>query len=412
MKKAFLFLLLTMSMLAVTSCRQDEPQKKSKVTFTTTLDNFEEEYQITDLHVTFKEINTGQSYEATQKDGNLGVEVPYGLYDIDAKGTIKYMVNDKELRTAIVATRKNEAINSAECKLDLKFTFAEKPEPGDGDIRSLVIAEIFPSGTQTENGDKYVGDQYFRIYNNSNKVVYADGLLILESSFNTTLVQDIEPRITETCFPVQAVYMVPGSGKDVPVQPGGYLTICDQATDHTKINRNSIDLSGADFEWFDETPANSKVKDVDNPAKNLDKIYCYTRTIWALHDRGGSSYAIAKMGTTKDDYLANYKKKYVWKYKMPDGSIKNIDRDTYYIPTDWVIDGVNLSILNVEKWLVMPTSLDRGFTYVSTIDRDPQRYGKSVVRKTGAMKKGVTQLVDTNNSTDDFIHQSKATLLK
>lgn len=151
---------------------------------------------------------------------------------------------------------------------------------------------------------------------------------------------------------------------------------------------------------------------MDNPAKNLDKIYCYTRTIWALHDRGGSSYAIAKMETTKDDYLSKYKKKYVWKYKMPDGSVKNIDRDTYYIPTNWVIDGVNLSILNVEKWLVMPTSLDRGFTYVSTIDRDPQRYGKSVVRKTGAMKKGVTQLVDTNNSTDDFIHQSKATLLK
>lgn len=412
MRKRLLFLLFTMSLFVVSSCRQDAPQNSSNVTFTTTLSDFDMEYQITDLQVTFKEINTGKSYEASQKEGKLEIEVPYGLYNIDAKGAISYMVNDKEVSTPIVATRKNETINSATCNLELKLIFTETPEVGDGDIRSLVIAEIFPSGTQTENGKKYVGDQYFRIYNNSNKVVYADGLLILESSFNTTLVQDIEPRITETCFPVQAVYMIPGSGKEVPVQPGGYLTICDQATDHTKINPNSIDLSGADFEWFDETPANSKVKDVDNPAKNLDKIYCYTATIWSLHDRGGSSYAIAKMGTSKDDYLKNYKTKYVWKFKMPDGTIKNIDKDTYYVPTDWVIDGVNLSILNKEKWLVMPTSLDRGFTYVSTIDSDPQRYGKSVVRKTGATKKGVVQLVDTNNSSDDFTPQSKATLLK
>ena len=157
------------------------------------------------------------------------IDLPFGLYNINAIGAITYSVDGKEKRASVVATRPNETINSPESNIILDLLFSEQPDPGEGDIRSLVIAEIFPSGTLTPNGDKYIGDQYFRIYNNSDKVVYADSLLILESSFNTILVQNIEPKLTETCFPVQAVYMIPGNGKDVPVQPGGYLTICDQA---------------------------------------------------------------------------------------------------------------------------------------------------------------------------------------
>jgi putative lipoprotein len=411
MKKTILFSLLTLCLFAISACQQEGPKNQSKVTLSPSLKDFKEAYQLAELTVTFKEVNSGKSYEAKQQNGKVMIELPFGLYNINAMGTITYSVDGKEKRASVVATRTNETINTPESNITLDLLFSEQPDLGEGDIRSLVIAEIFPSGTLTPSGDKYIGDQYFRIYNNSDKVVYADSLLILESSFNTILVQDIEPKLTETCFPVQAVYMIPGNGKDVPVQPGGYLTICDQAANHKSINKNSIDLSKADFEWYDETPANSRVKDVDNPAKNLEKIYCYTRTIWSLHDRGGSSYAIAKMKTTKEDYLANYKAKYIWKFQMPDGTIKNIDKETYFVPTDWVIDGVNLSILSLDKWLVMPIALDRGFTYISTIDRDPQRYGKSVLRKTGAMKNGIQQLVDTNNSTEDFAPQSKASLL-
>ncbi|MBB6275397.1 DUF4876 domain-containing protein [Porphyromonas circumdentaria] len=412
MKKQILFLLAAVGLLAISSCHKEAPLQKSKVTVSVTLQSFEKSYTLEDSQLTFNEVNTGQKLQFNFPQGTSQAEVPFGLYNIDAKGKAKYTANGQEVTTPVVGSSKNVTINTATSQISLELVFAEVPVVEEGDIRSLVISEIFPSGTLTPNGDKYIGDQYFRIYNNSDKVVYADSLLILESSFNTILVQKIEPKLTETCFPVQAVYMIPGTGKDVAIQPGRYLTICDQANNHKSINSNSLDLSKADFEWYDETPANSRVKDVDNPAvPNLEKIYCYTRTIWSLHDRGGSSYAIAKMKTSKEDYLSNYEADYIWKFDMPDGTVREIEKKTYYIPTEWIIDGVNMSIKTLDKWLVMPTALDRGFTYVSTINMDPERYGKAVVRKIGETQKGIVQMLDTNNSTNDFTPQAKPSLL-
>ena len=49
----------------------------------------------------------------------------------------------------------------------------------------LVIAEIFFTGTTTPENEQYSGDQYIRLYNNSDDTVYADGVAILESAFMT-----------------------------------------------------------------------------------------------------------------------------------------------------------------------------------------------------------------------------------
>lgn len=411
LKFALLSMVSAFIVLSLASCDKDK-NLKSKLTLTAQVKQFDKEHKIEKLSFQLKEKNTGKVYDISFVEGRTSalLEIPFGLYDVMAKGEISYKaIGDKQETLAVQGVRNDFTVNKPELALMVELYLTEQPkEPGS--IRSLMIAEIYPTGI-LHNGKKYIGDNYFRIYNNSDKVVYADGLLITESSFLTTLPQDIDPKLTETCFPVQAVYMIPGNGTEVPIQPYSYLTICDQAINHQNEVPGSVDLSHADFEWYDETPASSKVKDIDNPeVKNLEKIYCYTKTIWSLHDRGGNAYAIAKMETSKEDFLANYKKKYVWNFTLPDGTVKKIDKETYIIPTEWIIDGVGLSFGD-KRWSVMPASVERGFTYVSTIDKDPNRYGKCVLRKTASESNGAKTLKDTNNSTEDFLPVHKATLL-
>ena len=110
--------------------------------------------------------------------------------------------------------------------------------------------------------------------------------MIAESDFLTVSKQNYTPDIMATDMAVAALYMIPGSGHDVPVQPGGKLLIVNNALDHTKANPNSWDESTANYEWYDES-TNPNFSDVDNEnVPNLVKIYCYTKTIWSLHTQG------------------------------------------------------------------------------------------------------------------------------
>lgn len=53
-------------------------------------------------------------------------------------------------------------------------------------------------------------------------------------------------------------------------------------------------------------------------------------------------------------------------------------------------------------------SLDAGYAWCGTADGDAYRFGKSVIRKTGSDGK----LIDSNNSTNDFESNTKASLIK
>ena len=126
------------------------------------------------------------------------------------------------------------------------------------------------------SGKQYNGDQYVKIYNNTDHVLYADGVSLMESKFITVTKYDYTPDIMKEAMTVQAIYTIPGNGTDHPVQPGESLIICDTGMDHRVANPNSFDLSRADFEWYDESSVPAHM-DIDSPTvPNLDKYYCYT----------------------------------------------------------------------------------------------------------------------------------------
>lgn len=347
---------------------------------------------------------------ANPHQGYVTLMLDESTYDFSFAAEITYMADGSEITGNAEGERRNVEVKfpdtpgeTRSVNIELMYVNLQK---------TLLIEEIFFTGTMTPADKQYTGDKYFKIFNNSDEVIYADGVAILESEFTTITKQNYTPDIMSTDFAVGAVYVIPGSGTDVPVQPGEYLVISDRAMDHTTLNPNSFNLDEtvSDFEWYDDS-SNPSVLDTDNPGvPNLDKWYCYTLTIWGPHNRGFKSYAIARMGVSKEAFLADYVYDYDYDLNIG-GTIYPMSRSAYSVPNAWIIDAVNLSVESKYEWGVFDSSLDRGWTYCGKVDADDSRYGKSVRRKTIYEEGGRRYLKDTNDSGEDFMPEVRPSLM-
>jgi hypothetical protein len=205
-------------------------------------------------------------------------DIEDGLYNINVSAIVEYDSKNKEgdvvttNRVDVRALKENVEVVGGNFDLPLTF-FLYNPSS------TFVISEIFFAGTKTPEGKGYRYDKFFEIYNNSDKILYADGLCIGESALNSTVNYDkLTPESVKTTKTVlHAIYRISGTGKQYPIQPGKTIVLADIAKDHTVDNVNGIDLSEADFEWYD----NDK-RDVDVPeVVNLEKVVSYSPTIWS-----------------------------------------------------------------------------------------------------------------------------------
>lgn len=354
--------------------------------------------QIIDKSVIFNDLNIGRQYMVPSdsiiwQDSLLLIQTtqPIGFYDVDASLTMLADSTELLFRSYIKSLSLTEARS-----LEAPLASAMARE-------DFVLAEIFTPGTQTPEGKTYTGDRYFVIYNNSGMTLYADGLVLLESKLKNTLKYTLEPDFRSESFAADAIYRIPGDGTQYPVPSGGSLLIVDNAMDHRAANGNSFDLSDADFEWYDQSTS-ATVTDLDNPnVPNLDKIFCYSLTIWIPNNQGNTSFALARFpdSLSTEDYLAQYKFRYNYTNVTSAGTFK-MSADTYLVPNEWIIDAVNLCPRSAYQWTAVATELDGGYTYVGELGSDKTRFGKSVRRKILYTKGTRHILQDTNNSTYDF----------
>lgn len=326
-------------------------------------------------------------------------EIEEGNYNILAKGAISFLKEGIAGTTDFEVTSSNVLLSEKASSLKLAVN-SFQAEGG------FVISEIFFTGTTTPENKQYSNDQYLVITNNSDVTLYADSIAVLESEFMTVDKQDYTPDLMSTDFSVDFVFMIPGSGTSVPVAPGKSLLLAVNAIDHVENNPNSFDLSGADFEFFDDS-SNPNFTDVDGPATNLDRWYTYSATITGFHNRGFKSYAIAKMKAPKETWLSDYAYTAAYTWSFQEWTFDQ-EKDTYRVPNEWILDAVNLSVESEFQWLVTSSALDAGWTYCGKIDKDPERYNKAVIRKQDANGK----YIDTNNSTNDFNAEVKPSMMK
>jgi len=338
----------------------------------------DEEYQ-------FRNVSTDEVRTFTSA---ADIELTEGLYDITYTAHVT-MANGAV--TTMRAMAQSVKITAGENEINL--TAYNTIEADD-----LMIAEVFNTGTTNATGGQN-RDTYIKLYNNTDKVIYADGITMFESDFSTAQKYDYDPDVMPTHVVVRTLFTVPGDGTKFPVQPGEYFLICDRAN---QAAENSFDLTHADVEWYDESQVASQ-QDTDNPdVPNMDKVFSYSRSITIL-DQASRAFGIARLGVDGDRFLEDYAYTATYELVTAAGSFSMTKKDCYRLPNEWVLDVVNVAPRDNYVWNVTSPALDCGWSYVGQNSADKTRFFKSMRRKMLYLNEaGNPVLKDTNNSTEDF----------
>lgn len=400
MKRNLLFIALAAAAMTMASCSKDATEYAENL----------EVPAVQTLDAAYIRANGTSTEIDLPEGGNYALETDADWLTVSAstragaaKAVLSASVNEAfESRRATV--RVMDAQSGAELYVLPVVQSVSNVLPG-----ALVFQEIFYTSNALASTGKPAtahGDQYFMITNNSDDAVDISGLMIMEAKINSTT-ENIEytDDIRSSYTPVQTVYCIPADNGKI-LGPGEYIIVANNAQDHTP---DSFDLTAADYEWFDESTVSS-MTDIDNKeVPNLDIWFTYTKSLWILHDRGFLGYAIAMppADMTKEQFLATYKWEGTYINHTPKGDYTMKITNAYKVPNDWVVDAVNLSVPGSFYTPSFGATVDAGWTYCGSMDQDPDRYGKCVQRKYA--DDGMT-LVDTNNSTNDFIPNATPSL--
>ncbi len=351
----------------------------------------------------------GYSYEAVTEADWITAETANGVMTLK----VAPYANGTASRTATVDAVFGEDV-LVEVTVEQSY---RNVEPGE-----LLIEEVYFTGSPIEGSDRASTDQYIKLTNNSDHVIYADRVVFALNfiqGFITATGAYYEYPKEESGLVVTDMYAIPGDGDDHPLEPGESLVLALAALDYvsgykegeTTVdgNPNAIDLSKADFEFYDE---NDIYPDTDNPdVANLDIWFKSSFTITSLHNRGLESYAVilppsgedAQSIMTNHHWTGTYHMHFnEWNFEY------NIaDEDAWLIPGEWVLDAVNCSLPDSWYQNPWPAAFDAGWTHAGDYDKDPARFGKSVRRKVVNGK-----LADTNVSTNDFTPNATPSLKK
>lgn len=338
----------------------------------------DEEYQ-------FKNVSSNEVKTFTSA---AEIEVPEGLYDVTYTA---HVTMPNGVKTTMRAMAQGVKITAGENIIDL--TAYNTIESDD-----LIIVEVFNTGTTNAKGGQN-RDTYIKLYNNTNKTVYADGITLFESEFSTIQKYDYDPDLMPSHVIVRTLFTVPGDGTQFPVAPGEYFIMCDRANPAVE---NSFDMTHADVEWYDESQVPSQ-QDTDNlEVPNMDKIFSYTFSITIL-DQSQRAFGIARLGVTPEQFLTDYAYTATYELVTAAGSFPMTKKDCYKLPNEWVLDVVNVAPRDNYAWNVTSPALDCGWSYVAQSSSDKTRFFKAMRRKMLYLNdEGNPVFKDTNNSTEDF----------
>ncbi|MGL4992733.1 MAG: DUF4876 domain-containing protein [Bacteroidales bacterium] len=366
--------------LLMFSCQEDSSVTQTNTLLTITLQHGEEhrDLSVENYQVVWTNLSSSRSYEGlTKADGTLSLELPQGIYSLSVEGKSEDVNSANTLNFQAVS--RELAISGSEMNY---LCTLEHSVGGDG----WLFREIYFSGSRTPNNKSYWQDQYFEIYNNSNELLYADGLTVAESDFTNTSDNNIWSDLLPNTVAVGTLYSVPGNGSDYPVAPGSSIILASNGINHKVVNENSpVDLSKADFEWYDEHNLDTDVPEVPN----LIKHFSYSATVWILHTRGYKAYILFHPGEDMTEFM---NKNFVRSFTASGSETLRVG-----VPIKTVFDAVEISQPEGPTIKALPAGLDKGFTYC-----DGSNLGVCIRRKVAGEDNGRIILQDTNNSSVDF----------
>lgn len=200
----------------------------------------------------------GTTVKYTDQDGNVTVDqLPASTY---SAGVRQKDAADNSIM--LVGNIKDICLNPGCVKEDTIFV---KSVSSSG----IAINELYVGGPVVK--DYYFYDQYIELYNSSDEIKYLDGMIVARVNSNGNPGQkgpgadegsdgDIDGASTVYKFPGK-----PGE-KNYPFYPHTFLVLAASAQNHKAGHPTSVDLSGADWEFYNQYSST----DIDNPkAQNL-----------------------------------------------------------------------------------------------------------------------------------------------
>lgn len=379
------------------SCEKDDPIPSVELTAKVELTGIADGSTVDELTIKAKDTHSGitKEFTAEAKDA-ISITLEEGVYNFEATGKISYTYTDYEgkeqTKTELIAgLTENISISSTMTNKTVAIQVFITNISGTGNNPGWVIKEIYSAGTKTSVGSKnYTKVQFVEIYNNSEEILYADGLAIGE----TGVVSSSQPNyyavdMAKSTF-VHTLYSVPGDGKEYPVEPGKSILIAPYPINHPAefdpVDNQLLDLSIADFQWYDDHRLALQVPEVPD----LIRHYAYTNTIWILTTQTNRGFVLFKT-----DNIADYVIKNMDIRKNNSGKNTTAVR----LDNDKVLDAVDMGHPDKIKVKTISPSLDLGFAYCSETFN-----GKSIRRKVSHVESdGRVVYQDTNNSSVDFI---------
>jgi Protein of unknown function (DUF4876) len=132
----------------------------------------------------------------------------------------------------------------------------------------IVINEVYYAGCNASSF--YFYDQFIELYNTTEDTLYLDGYFVVRGTQVSTIF-DYDPNQEDFALGYY-IYTFPGTRgvtHQCPIAPKGFIVIAGDATNHHNYGALCVDLSHADYEFF-----NAAANDFDNPSvPNLDALW-------------------------------------------------------------------------------------------------------------------------------------------
>lgn len=236
MMKTRILILTILATLFMVACNDDDDIHISKGDMDFKLPTSVQKASVKNLMVKIENVNTSEVINKEVKSTSLrNLNLEDGVYNITVSGIITEEISsvtervEKDKTTGSITTSTVNQTYELDTEVRGK---AENLEVSGGSFNAsiplyksnsstgFVISEIFFAGTKTPENKQYSRDKFIEIYNNSNETLYADGLCIAETQLMTvSALNEYTPDIREKMLPVNAVYRIPGSGKEHAVKP-------------------------------------------------------------------------------------------------------------------------------------------------------------------------------------------------
>ncbi len=308
----------------------------------------------------------------TDENGKATIELETGQY------TSSYRIYEKKYFNGDVQ------IMETNPQLNISLTLVENS------VEKFVISELYYKGSKTPENKTYSYDQFIEIYNNSNEILYLDGLCFgynQASSYSMTKWLNESGELMDQLPVFGYSWMIPGNGTDRPLEPGKSIIISTIPINHTTVNSNSFDLSNADWQFYINTSERA-IKYPDTKSLTMFGLTLSPNASrYPIHMGGPAAFIYRLPNNSITEYESDPNS-----IQLRPGSTRT---DAAMVNKSWVIDAVECVKSESKKVKRLHSTLDAGYVFGT-------EYGKSISRKVKETIGDRVVYMDTNNSTDDF----------